>query len=266
MADLFAPNVLVAFAVCIGAALATMLGGLLVVTSHIPRPRLLALGLAFAGGAMVYISLVEIFWKSHLAFTHALGGDRPGYLAATMAFFAGIAVVLLLDTLVPNPHNELTKLGENAQRDHIRRVGTMAALAITAHNFPEGMASFFAALDNPTVGASLAFAIAVHNIPEGVSIAIPVLFATGSKRYALLACAVSALAEPVGALIGYLLLAQFLTQFVFGCVFGVIAGIMVFLSLDELLPSAKRYAKGHDAVIGMVTGMGAIAISLVLFR
>ena len=70
----------------------------------------------------------------------------------------------------------------------------------------------------------------------------------------------------MGALIGYLLLAQFLTQFVFGCVFGVIAGIMVFLSLDELLPSAKRYAKGHDAVIGMVTGMGAIAVSLVLFR
>lgn len=263
---MFEPNVWIALSLCAGAALATMIGGFSVIGSRNPSPRLLSFGLAFAGGAMVYISLVEIFWKSHSSFQLALGSDKAGYIAATIAFFAGIALLIALDRLIPNPHNELAKIGEHAEREHIRRVGLLAALAITAHNFPEGMATFFAALDNPTVGASLAFAIAVHNIPEGVSIAIPVYFATKSRKWTLLACLGSALAEPVGALIGYLILMPFLNDYVFGAVFGVIAGVMVFLSLDELLPAAKRYAKGHDAVYGLVLGMGGIAMSLVLFR
>ncbi len=104
------------------------------------------------------------------------------------------------------------------------RVGLLAALAITAHNFPEGLATFFATLENPAVGAPLAIAIAVHNIPEGVSIAIPVYYATGSKSKAVLAAFGSALAEPVGALLGYVALAPFLSPPVFGAVFGVIAG------------------------------------------
>lgn len=263
---MFESNVLIALSICAGAALATMLGGLSVVTSRNPSPRLLSFGLAFAGGAMVYISLVEIFWKSHVAFVQALGSDKSGYTAATLAFFAGILVVVVLDHLVPNPHNKLVQIGKEAEQARIRRMGIMAAIAITAHNIPEGMATFFAALDNPTVGLSLAFAIAVHNIPEGVSIAIPVFFATKSRRITLLACLGSALAEPLGAIIGYLVLAPYLSPYVYGIVFGLIAGIMVFLSLDELLPAAKRYAQGHDAVYGMLAGMGGIAISLVLFR
>jgi len=142
----------------------------------------------------------------------------------------------------------------------------MAALAITAHNFPEGMATFFATMEDPVVGSSLAFAIAVHNIPEGVSIAIPVYYATKSKRVTFLACFFSGLAEPLGALIGYLVLAQFLTPVVFGSVFGLIGGAMVFLALDELLPMAKRYSSGHDAVYGMIVGMIMMAFSLILFR
>jgi ZIP family zinc transporter len=149
---------------------------------------------------------------------------------------------------------------------HIGRVGLLAALAITAHNFPEGLATFLATLDNPVVGIPLAAAIAIHNIPEGVSIAIPVYYATGSRQKAVLATLLSALAEPAGALIGYAVLAPFLTPTVFAVVFGMIAGVMVFLALDELLPTAKRYAKGHETVYGMVLGMGALAASLVLFK
>ena len=130
----------------------------------------------------------------------------------------------------------------------------------------EGLATFLATLDNPVVGVPLAAAIAIHNIPEGVSIAIPVYYATRSRRKAVLATVVSALAEPAGALIGYMVLAPFLTPSVFAVVFGMIAGVMVFLALDELLPTAKRYAKGHETVYGMVLGMGALAASLVLFK
>ena len=139
----------------------------------------------------------------------------------------------------------------------------MAALAITAHNFPEGLATFFATLENPSVGLPLALAIAIHNIPEGISIAAPVYFATQNKPFTVLMCLLSGLAEPFGAILGYVALRPFLSPMVFGSVFGVIAGVMVFLALDELLPAAKRYAEGHETVYGLVTGMAIMALSLV---
>ncbi len=256
-------NVIIAFGVCIAAAAATMIGALTIFSAQKENTRLLAFGLAFAGGAMIYISLVEIFWKSYSDFS-AIFGDKQAYSYATLAFFAGIFLIALIDRLIPNPHNALTAEGQD--KNALKRVGIMAALAITAHNFPEGAATFFATLEDPAVGTSLAFAIAVHNIPEGVSIAIPVYYATGCKKKTIAACALSALAEPMGAVIGYLILAPFLSPFVFACVFGVIAGTMVFLAMDELLPTAKRYSTGHDAVYGMVIGMACIALSLILFR
>lgn len=266
LAALFPSNVLIALGICGLAAASTMLGALSVFNAKESNPRLLSFGLAFAGGAMVYISLVEIIVKSQNAFLQTMP-DKQAYTAATIAFFAGVGLIVLIDRLIPNPHNELTHdHGPKADTGQLKRVGLLAALAITVHNFPEGMATFFAALDDPVVGVPLAVAIAVHNIPEGVSIAIPVYYATGNKRLTIMACLLSAIAEPVGALLGYLVLAPFLSDFVFGCIFGVIAGVMVFLSLDELLPAAKRYATGHDAVYGIIMGMASIALSLVLFR
>lgn len=255
-------NVLIAFAICGLAALCTILGAGILFNIKQPNPRLLAFGLAFAGGAMVYVSLVEIFVKSQHAFSD-LHADKSAYTLATLAFFLGVGLIMMLDRLLPNPHD-----GFEGQKDqsHVAKVGMMAAIAITAHNFPEGMATFFAALDDPAIGASLAAAIAIHNIPEGVSIAIPVYYATHSKAKAMAACSISALAEPLGAALGYFILRPYLTPDLYGWIFGVIAGVMVFLALDELLPAAKRYAKGHETVYGMVAGMAALALSLVLFR
>lgn len=257
------PNVLVALGVCAAAAFSTVLGSLFVLFSKEPSPRLLAFGLAFAGGAMVYVSLVEIFWKADASFA-SLHDPKTAYIYATLSFFAGVLLLILIDRFVPNPHGAMS--ASNGDQSHIKRVGLLAAFAITAHNLPEGLATFLATLENPTVGIPLAAAIAIHNIPEGVSIAIPVYYATGSKKKALIATCLSALAEPVGALIGYAILAPFLTPAVFAVVFGMIAGAMVFLALDELLPTAKRYAQGHETVYGMVSGMAALAASLVLFK
>lgn len=259
-------NVLVALGACALAAVTTILGSASLFGVKEPHPRLLSFGLAFAGGAMVYISLVEIFVKSHKAFSFGFP-DKQAYMLATIAFFCGVMMVVLLDKLVPNPHTALDEHEfHHDSKKHVARVGLMAAIAITAHNFPEGMATFFSTLDDPKIGAPLAMAIAIHNIPEGVSIAIPVYYATGSRKKAVAACTISALAEPVGALLGYIVLQPFLSQNVYGWVFGIIAGIMVFLALDELLPTAKRYAKGHETVYGMIAGMGALALSLVMFR
>lgn len=259
-------NVYLAFAVCIGAALATVIGSVFLVGAKAENPRLLAFGLAFAAGAMIYVSLVEIFVKSVTAFSD-MYGDADGYRNATIAFFCGIVLLVLLDRFIPNPHGTLDRHEAEADREiHLKRVGLMAALAITAHNIPEGMATFFATLDDPVVGLPLALAIAVHNIPEGVSIAIPVYYATQSRKMAFAAVSISALAEPLGAALGYAILAPFLSQGVYGWVFGVIAGAMVFLSLDELWPAAKRYSTGHETTYGLILGMAALALSLVLFK
>lgn len=253
-----------AFAVCVAAALATILGSLTIIKADKSDARLLAFGLAFAGGAMVYISFVEIFQKSYISF-HEAFGDKHAYGLATLFFFVGVGLITLLDRFVPNPHVDPVVVGQG-NTEKIGRVGLMATLAITAHNFPEGAATFFATLDDPMVGAPLAAAIAIHNIPEGISIAIPVYYATGSRMKALAAVSLSALAEPAGAIIAYAVLWPFLSAPVYGAIFGIIAGAMVFLALDELLPAAKRYAKGHETVYGMVSGMAVLALSLVLFR
>ena len=268
MTDIPMHNWLVALAVTTAAGLATGLGSLLVFASKKPNARLLAFGLAFAGGAMVYASLAEILNKSIQSFSLDYG-DRLGFTWGTLAFLGGVFMIMAIDHLVPNPHERLEvddPYFRDHNRDYIKRVGLLTALAITAHNFPEGLATFFATLENPGVGMPLAFAIAIHNIPEGIAIAVPVYFATNNKMYAFAACLLSGLAEPVGAIIGYLLLRPFLSDAVFGAVFGVIAGVMVFLALDELLPAAKRYAKGHETVYGLVAGMAALAISQILFK
>lgn len=260
-------NVFTAFMITIGAASATMFGALVLIKTKETNPRFLAFGLSFAGGAMVYISLIEIFWKSQTSFKEVFN-DNQAYNYTTLSFFIGIIFLFILDKVLPNPHNDLTvpqKLNIN-QKDRLKRLGLLATLAITAHNIPEGMATFFSTLENPIIGLSLAVAIAVHNIPEGISIAIPVFYATGSKKTALLACFISAIAEPIGALLGYLILSPFLGPTVYGLIFGIIAGAMVFLSLDELLPIAKKYSTGHDTVYGMAFGMISIAISLAMFK
>jgi len=144
------------------------------------------------------------------------------------------------------------------------RVGIMTALAIGIHNFPEGMATFMAAMENPTLGVAIAVAIAIHNIPEGIAVSIPIYHATGSKKKALRLSFLSGVAEPVGAILAYLVLMPFLSPMLLGCVFAVIAGIMVFISLDELLPASREYGEYHLAIYGLVTGMAIMALSLIM--
>ncbi|WP_225764033.1 zinc transporter ZupT [Stenotrophomonas sp. Marseille-Q4652] len=268
MIDIPSGHLWIAFAVTTAAGLATGLGSLMVLFSSRPNPRVLAFGLAFAGGAMVYVSLSEILNKSIAAFTTAYN-DRLGFTYGTAAFLAGMLLIMAIDHLVPNPHESLDKkdpVFDGSNRSYIKRVGLLTAVAISAHNFPEGLATFFATLESPSVGMPLAFAIAIHNVPEGIAIAVPVYFATRNKFYAFGASLLSGLAEPIGAALGYFALAGSLSHATFGWVFGLIAGIMVFLALDELLPAAKRYARGHETVYGLVSGMAVLSISLVLFK
>jgi ZIP family zinc transporter len=150
-------------------------------------------------------------------------------------------------------------------KQKLMRMGLFTALAIAIHNFPEGLATFTAAISDPGLGIAIAVAIAIHNIPEGIAVSVPIYYATGNRKKAFWYSFASGFAEPLGAIIGYLILMPFMTPAVFGILFAGVAGIMVFISLDELLPSAREFGEHHLSIYGMIVGMGVMAISLLLF-
>lgn len=259
-------QVWIAFSVTLLAGLATLIGGLLILFFKQPSYRMLSFGLAFSAGAMIYVSLTEILNKSVDSFSQVFASNQA-FAMGTFTFFMGMILVILLDKCIPNPHVLIEKQTNiELDRQRLNRVGMLTLFAITAHNLPEGLATFFATLESPTLGAPLAVAIAIHNIPEGIAIALPVYMATQSKKMACIATFISGLAEPLGAILGYTILAPIMSDMVYGWVFGMIGGVMVFLALDELLPAAKQYAQGHETVYGLVAGMGILATSLVLLR
>ncbi len=160
---------------------------------------------------------------------------------------------------------ELAGQVEDRKQKKLLRVGLFMALAIAIHNFPEGLATFAAALHDPHLGVAIAVAIAIHNIPEGIAVSVPVYYATGSRKKAFVYSFLSGLSEPAGAIIGYALLRTLFNDMIFGIVFAAVAGVMVFISMDELLPTAREYGKHHLSIYGFVAGMALMSVSLLLF-
>ena len=263
-------NVILAFALTAFAGLATGIGSAIAFFAKRTDKTFLSMALGFSAGVMIYVSLIEIFVKAQAALVEVHGKIAGSWLTVG-AFFGGIFIIALIDRAVPsyeNPH-EAHAIEEMqtpvVQNNRLKRMGLLTALAIGIHNFPEGLATFFSALSEPALGIAIATAIAIHNIPEGISVSVPIYFATGSKKKAFWFSFLSGVSEPTGALIGYTILRPFFSQTVFGLLFAAVAGIMVFISLDELLPTAKEYGKGHVAIYGLISGMAVMALSLLLF-
>jgi ZIP family zinc transporter len=260
--------VAVAFALTSFAGLATGVGSALALFARRTETRFLSASLGFSAGVMVYVSFVEILADARSSLVAELGA-RPGAWLTVISFFGGMAVTALIDRLVPkveNPHEvhrveEMTRPEPDAK---LMRLGLVSAAAIALHNFPEGIATFMAALDSPRLGLSIALAVALHNIPEGIAVAVPVFYATGNRARAFGWSFLSGLAEPLGALIAWLVLGPNLGHGLRGVLFAAVAGVMVFISFDELLPTAREYGEHHVAVYGLTAGMAVMAVSLVL--
>jgi ZIP family zinc transporter len=263
-------NVLLAFGLTLFAGLSTGIGSAMAFFTKRTNTSVLTISLGFSAGVMIYVSFVEIFQKAQDSLVSYLG-EGPGTWVTVGSFFLGIAFIAVIDKLVPemeNPHEmHLLKHAEEPGHDHgkLYRMGTFTALAIAIHNFPEGLATFTAALKDPSLGIPIALAIAIHNIPEGIAVSVPVFYATGNRKKAFWLSLLSGLSEPVGAAVGYLILFSFFNDLMFGVIFAAVGGIMVFISLDELLPTAEEYGKHHLAIYGLVAGMGVMALSLLLF-
>lgn len=265
-------NIIYAFAMTLLAGLSTGIGSTLAFFAKKFNPRFLACSLGFSAGVMIYVSLVEIFAKAKYSLVLSYG-EREGYWLTVIAFFAGIAIIAIIDKLVPsfeNPHelrnlNEIDYSEEDLKNQKLLRMGLFSALAISIHNFPEGLATFIGALQDPKLGVSIAVAIAIHNIPEGIAVSVPIYYATKNRKKAFTLSFLSGLAEPVGAIIGYFVLLNLFSEAILGIVFAGVAGIMVFISLDELLPTAEKYGEHHIAIYGLIAGMGVMAVSLLMF-
>ncbi|MCD8351760.1 MAG: zinc transporter ZupT [Planctomycetaceae bacterium] len=281
-------NVLIAFGFTLMAGLSTGIGSALAFFADRTNTRFLAASLGFSAGVMIYVSFVELLAGALTELAEATGDVSRGNWLGIGAFFAGMVFIGIIDKLVPeveNPH-EVKRVEEMREDEEaaasaraeasgrnrpgrgntrqLMRMGTMTALVIGIHNFPEGLATFMSTLEDTSIGLSIAIAIAIHNIPEGIAVSVPIYYATGDKVKAFKWSFLSGLTEPLGALVGYLVLRPFMTPTLSAMVLAGVAGIMVFISLDELLPSAEKYGEHHLSIYGAVTGMAVMALSLLL--
>ncbi|MCJ7576100.1 MAG: zinc transporter ZupT [Dehalococcoidia bacterium] len=274
-------NVSFALLLALLAGLSTGIGSLIAYFMRKPKDWQLSLILGFSAGVMIYVSFAELL--------HAAVG-RIGFVNANLGFFIGIAFIAILDILVPHEYKQervgssgfssvaQDKTGQGSdvqpvgslsveQKSNLRRAGILIALGIAIHNFPEGLAVFSGAVTGDrTFGILIAVAIALHNIPEGISVSVPISEATGNRRRAFLYSFLAGLAEPVGAIIGYAVLFAFLTPSLIYSLLAFSAGIMVYISLDEILPTAQLYGRQHFVILGVLAGMLVMAISIFLLR
>mgnify|MGYP006300872787 CR=1 FL=1 len=297
--------VLIALGLTVFAGLATGIGSALAFFAKRTNYRFLSVSTGFSAGVMLYVSFVEIFFKGAESL-HAVYGETAGNWINAGAFFGGIVLIAVIDNLIPsaeNPHEihsqeEVEPLHDPAApapdfqaiadhtvvpapgahdhrvaSDKLLRMGLFTALAIGIHNFPEGLATFLAAIDDPSVGLAIAIAIALHNIPEGISVSVPIYYATGNRGKAFFYSFLSGLAEPVGAINAYTVLRLVVGNAdgvmppqVMGILFASVAGIMVYISLDELLPTSRAYGRGHESLFGLLAGMALMALSLLLMQ
>ncbi|MCP4393042.1 MAG: zinc transporter ZupT [Alphaproteobacteria bacterium] len=284
-------QVITAFSLTLFAGLATVIGSAFAYFVRKSDGTFFSLSMGFSAGMMIYLSFVEILPEAVEALNRSYGG-HAGEKVALVAFFAGMLLIMFIDVFVPdyeNPHHIVDEgakgCGCNDKGKHVvalkgkgsggedccirnnklMRLGVFSALAIAIHNFPEGIATFIAALEDTQVGIKIAIAIAIHNIPEGIAISIPIYCATKSRRKAFWYSFLSGMSEPLGALLGYLILRPYISETLMGVMLAAVSGIMVFISLDGLIPAAHKYGKSHVTVYGIVTGMAVIAYSILLF-
>ncbi len=264
------PTVLRAFSLTLLAGMATGIGGLIAFFAKKTNTTFLSYALGFSAGVMIFISFTEILPEANDIISSVYSG-RTTALVTFSFFIGGFMLTALIDKIIPmrdNPHEMMRVEQMNVKLDtrdpKLLRIGLFTAIALGIHNFPEGIATFMAAMTDMRVGVSIAIAVAIHNIPEGIAVSVPVYYATGSRKKALKWSVLSGFAEPLGGLAGFLLISTFSSELVLGYVFAMVAGIMVYIAFDELLPAAHKFGKHHVAIYGLLSGIIVIGISLIM--
>lgn len=275
-------NVLLSFGLTLIVGLSMGAGSLLSFFVKETNKKFLALSLSFSAGIMIYVSFMAILPEGMELIESEAG--EIGHYIALLGFFGGMFITAIMEKLVHkyagdvhehhsghdhDKHNHEEhdhECHEHENKDeHLSKLGLMSAIAIAIHNLPEGLALFTAGLKDITLALPIAAAVIIHNIPLSIAISVPIYYSSGSKKKAFMYSLLVGLCQPLGAIIGYLLLSRFFNDMLFGFLFAIVAGIMIFVSLDELLPASQKYEDHHLSVYGAIAGMIVMALSLGVF-
>lgn len=254
-------TVLPAFFLTLLAGLSTGIGSCIAFLCRHTNRKFLSVSLGFSAGVMIYVSMIEIFFKAQDALIAEMG-TRPGSWATVAAFFGGMLVIAVIDKLIPsseNPHE--VKLMEDTEKGahqpgRLMRMGVFTALAIAIHNFPEGLATFVSALQEPSVAIPIVVAIAIHNIPEGIAVSVPIYHGYRFPAQSVLLLLPFGPGGTSGGFAGVAGAAPDHERHGVWLLFAGVAGIMVFISFDELLPGTRGIREHHLSTYGLISGMG----------
>lgn len=240
------------------AGMATLIGALLVVFTKKDNKRFISAALGFASGVMISVSMLELYSSSYDLIS-ADTNDFLGPILSTIFLGIGMLLTFLINHFVQDENKSLENIN-HSPKNKLFSVGIVSMLAIGLHNFPEGIATFMSSYGNVSLGLSIAIAIALHNIPEGITVALPIYLSTNNKKKAFLYTFLSGVTEPIGALLAYFVLRFFLTNLILGSIFGIVAGIMIYIAIDDLIPSSRKY--GYDSIALFFTLLGICIMPL----
>lgn len=247
-------NVVYSLLISSFAGISTLLGGLVVYLKFKDKNGFIAFALSFSLSVMISLSIFELLPDSFITLSSRFG-LLVGIIFTTVMFLIG-------KFLVTKINKKLTLL---QNKDNLYRVGLLSMIALMLHNFPEGIATFMASYNDLSAGISLGIAIMLHNIPEGISISVPIYYATGSKKRGVIYSLISGLAEPLGAILAFIVLKNYINDITIALVLVIVAGIMITISINEMLPEVNSYNKKNISILGIIIGVILVIVNLLLF-
>lgn len=244
-----------AFLISTIAGMSTLLGGIIIFLNIKENKiqKFISFCLAFSIAIMIGISITDLIPSSffNILFNFKLS---KAIFIILLSFIIGVVTVLFIN-----------KLMDKQDSNSLYKLGILSMFALMLHNFPEGIATFIGSVQDEALGIKLSLAIMFHNIPEGISIAVPIYYATGSKKKALYNTFLSGLAEPLGALLAYIFLKNYITDVMISIVLLFVAGIMITLSIQEMLPKALSYKENKFIYLGLFIGILLLILNHFLF-
>lgn len=247
-------NVVYSLLISSFAGISTLLGGLVVNLKFKDKNSFIAFALSFSLSVMISLSIFELLPDSFITLSSRFG-LLVGIIFTTVMFLVGKFLVTKINK----------KLALLQNKDNLYRVGLLSMIALMLHNFPEGIATFMASYNDLSAGISLGIAIMLHNIPEGISISVPIYYATGSKKRGVIYSLISGLAEPLGAILAFIVLKNYINDITIALVLVIVAGIMITISINEMLPEVNSYNKKNISILGMIIGVILVIVNLLLF-
>ena len=235
------------------AGLSTLIGIFLIFFKFKNKNNIISCTLAFAAGVMISISITDLIPEAYKLFSNYLS-NIPNIILILIFFCVGNIITLYID-------KKLRGKGSNS----LYNTGIISMLGIILHNLPEGMIAFIATSSDIKLGISLTLAILLHNIPEGLTISVPIYYSTHKKSRAVIYTLISALSEPLGALLTFLFLRNYLNNIILGILYSIVAGIMINISLYELIPESLSYKMHKKTFIFLIIGIFSTFVGLIIF-